>query len=200
MMGRRDASAVGALVASRIAHDLASPIGAIANGVELLGLAGFENSPELALISESVANASARIKTFRIAFGAAQPGQIVPEAEIKAITAAEGRRFEIAWQVPGDLPRSEAKIAVLALLCLESAMPWGGSAAVARDGQHLRITARAERMNATPALWDFLAGTAPGPETLPPAQVQFLLLAAEAATQGRPIRLTRGDSDISITV
>jgi histidine phosphotransferase ChpT len=74
-----------ALVGSRIAHDLANPLGAIANGVELLALTGQGNSAELQLITESVANATARIKAFRIAFGAAPPGQTVKAADIAAL-------------------------------------------------------------------------------------------------------------------
>lgn len=200
MTDRPDASALVALVGSRIAHDLASPIGAIANGVELLGLTGREASPELALIAESVANASARIKTFRIAFGAAQAGQVVPEAEIAALTAGDGRKLEIAWQVPGDVARAEAKLAFLALMCLEAALPWGGRVTVTRDGATLQIAASAERMKAVPELWDFLAGLTPAPESVAPAQVQFVLLATEADAQGRPLHLSRGETAIRIAL
>ena len=50
------------LIGSRICHDLISPIGAIANGVELLGMSGAgETGPELDLINQSVDNASALI-------------------------------------------------------------------------------------------------------------------------------------------
>mgnify|MGYP000296592635 CR=1 FL=1 len=42
------------LIGSRICHDLISPIGAIGNGVELLGLTG-PPSPEVRLIADSVA-------------------------------------------------------------------------------------------------------------------------------------------------
>ena len=67
-----DNTKLTALVASRICHDLISPIGAIGNGVELLTMeSGGTLRPEFALISESVANANARIRLFRIAFGAA---------------------------------------------------------------------------------------------------------------------------------
>jgi len=49
-----------ALIGSRICHDLISPLGAIGNGVELLQLSGMGDSPEMALISESVTNANLR--------------------------------------------------------------------------------------------------------------------------------------------
>ncbi|HMS96693.1 MAG TPA: histidine phosphotransferase, partial [Tabrizicola sp.] len=59
---------LAALIASRICHDLISPLGAIGNGVELLAME--RAGPELDLLSESVAHANARIRLFRISFGA----------------------------------------------------------------------------------------------------------------------------------
>ena len=56
---------LAALIGSRICHDLISPIGAINNGLELLGMSDAREGPELELISESVGNASARIRFFR---------------------------------------------------------------------------------------------------------------------------------------
>ena len=77
-----------ALIGSRICHDLISPLGAIGNGVELLEMSSAGASPEMALISESVASANARIRFFRIAFGAAGSGGSVAAAEIRSILAA----------------------------------------------------------------------------------------------------------------
>jgi histidine phosphotransferase ChpT len=63
------------LIGSRICHDLISPLGAIGNGVELLAMSGTAPGPEMDLISQSVENANARIRFFRVAFGAARGGQ-----------------------------------------------------------------------------------------------------------------------------
>ena len=65
----QDKPDLAALIASRICHDLISPIGAIGNGVELLAMEPGGTLPEMALISESVANANDRIRFFRICFG-----------------------------------------------------------------------------------------------------------------------------------
>ena len=68
---------IAALIRSRICHDLISPIGAIGNGVELLTMsASAGGSPELDLIADSVHNANARIRFFRIAYGAVIPPKI----------------------------------------------------------------------------------------------------------------------------
>jgi histidine phosphotransferase ChpT len=186
------------LVGSRIAHDLANPIGAIANGIELLGLTGLDGSPELALIAESVANASARIKLFRIAFGAAAPGQIVPRAEIAALLASGEHRLTIDWQVPGDVPRIDAKPVLLALMCLETALPWGGLAQVRRAAGGLHINATADRLKIDPDLWAALDASAPLPSNLGAAQIHFALLNAECTAQARPLRVTRSETSISL--
>ncbi len=194
---------LAALLGSRICHDLISPLGAIGNGVELLTMSGATPGPELALISESVTSANARIRFFRIAFGAAEPEQTVKRAEILSILSdmTRGGRLNITWQAVGDPSRCEAKIAFLALQCLESALPFGGRIVVgghSGDGTGgWRITAEAERMTVDPALWRQLEGAGPaGP--LAAAQVQFALLPDEAARQGRRVTTEIADRQISI--
>ena len=73
------ATEIAALIASRICHDLISPIGAIGNGMELMALSSGQeqSSPELDLISQSVENANARIRFFRIAYGSASSTHLV---------------------------------------------------------------------------------------------------------------------------
>ncbi|MGB2202346.1 MAG: hypothetical protein ACPH5G_13525, partial [Pseudooceanicola atlanticus] len=58
---------IATLIGSRICHDLISPIGAIQNGIELLTMEG-KTGPEVALIEDSVRNASAR--TLALTLGA----------------------------------------------------------------------------------------------------------------------------------
>jgi histidine phosphotransferase ChpT len=60
------------LIASRICHDLVSPVGAINNGVELMQEMGVDAGDEAtALISTSAQQAAFRLKCFRLAYGAA---------------------------------------------------------------------------------------------------------------------------------
>ena len=64
---------LAALLCSRVCHDVISPVGAIANGIELLDEGADEDTAEIAmdLIRSSAKNASARLQFARIAFGAA---------------------------------------------------------------------------------------------------------------------------------
>ena len=75
-----------ALVGNRICHDLINPIGAIGNGVELLAMADGSPSAELALISQSVDSAKARIAMFRVAFGAASDTRQMGASEIRGMS------------------------------------------------------------------------------------------------------------------
>ena len=184
-----------ALVGSRIAHDLISPLGAIGNGVELLELSGLE-APELGLIADSVASANARIRLFRIAFGAAQPGGTVSAREIAALTApVPGARIAVDWQVPGDVARGPAK---LAMMCCESAMPRGGTITVTTAGEGWQVSAEAPRLAADPAL--FAALTDPEmPAGITPAQVHFALIGPEARAQRRTLAVETSGTALRLT-
>jgi histidine phosphotransferase ChpT len=189
-----------ALIGSRICHDLISPLGAIGNGVELLAMTSAGDSPEVALITESVANANARIRFFRLAFGAAGAGGFVPPAEVGAILAdmTRGGRLGIDWQIEGDLPRPKVKLAFLALQCLETALPWGGEVTFRAMGDHWQAGARAARLQVDAALWANLGAARPDPG-ITPAQLQFALLPVEAAAQGRAVGWTEDEGTLAIT-
>ncbi|WP_213544791.1 histidine phosphotransferase family protein [Vannielia litorea] len=182
-------------IASRICHDLISPVGAIGNGVELLGMAGLQNSPELGLVDESVKDAQGRIKFFRVAFGRAEDGQGVGEAEI-VTTLKEylgGGRVRLNWPQPGTVSRAELRAVFLAINCLETELAFGGTIEV-RPGWE--VTARAERLRDDAAAWAALArGDGDG---LGPEQVQFALLPRAVAALGRSVKVQRAVGEISL--
>jgi histidine phosphotransferase ChpT len=60
------------LVASRICHDLVSPVGAVSNGIELMQELGADAGTEaVKLIEDSARQAGLRLKIFRLCYGAA---------------------------------------------------------------------------------------------------------------------------------
>lgn len=193
-----DPSDIIALLGSRICHDLISPLGAIGNGLELLMMSGTVPGPEMALISESVTNANARIRFFRIAFGAAAEGQNVALSEIRSILddMTRGGRLRLDLRVTGDLTRRTAKLMFLALQCLETAMPFGGTVRIDVTGDGCAITAEAAKMKVDPVLWARLQGADAAEIT--PAQVQFALFPAELARQGRTLGLGIGADRIDM--
>ncbi len=188
---------IAALLGSRICHDLISPLGAISNGVELLALTGEAKGPELELISESVENANARIRYFRVAYGAASPDQSMSASEIGSILGdlTGSMRLKVAWRPESDIPRDQAKLAFLMLQCLETAMPWGGAIEVTRQNSRWSFAAKSDRMKIGVELWDVLSrGNAE--RQVAASEVQFLLLPAELKAAGRSLSLVFGENTI----
>ena len=76
------------LLASRICHDLVSPVGAINNGVEFMEETGDDaeqRAEALNLIAHSASQASAKLMAFRIAYGSGgRDPNIKPEDVQKA--------------------------------------------------------------------------------------------------------------------
>lgn len=168
------------LVASRLCHDLVNPLGAIGNGVELLEMTGKADGPEVELIRDAVRAAEARIRLFRLAFGGAAPGQVTSLREAKLVV--EGYFFQsritAVWMADNDRSRQETKMALLMLLCAETALPMGGTVRIGPDSMgHWQLEATGTRLNVDEDLWDILrSGTPAMSRPLRPADAQFPLL------------------------
>ncbi|MDZ4096775.1 MAG: histidine phosphotransferase family protein [Paracoccaceae bacterium] len=189
-----------ALLGSRICHDLISPIGAIGNGVELLMMDGATHGPEIALISESVANANARIRFFRVAFGLSGREQRIGRPEVLTILAdlTRGGRLVIDWQGPVDTPRREAKLAFLSIQCLETAMAYGGRITALCEGPRWTITGQAPRMKIDPTIWEVVSNPTANVE-ITPGQVHFALLPDELERQNRRLTVEIRDTEIRLS-
>jgi histidine phosphotransferase ChpT len=180
---------LAALIGARICHDLVSPVGAIANGLELLSLGGGAASgPELQLVAESCASAQARLSFYRVAFGARAGAEALSASE--AARLAQGylgdTQLDLDWTVTAAVARAEAQLAFLGVMCAEATLPRGGALRVAREDGRWRLAAEGPRILADTAGWELLQGAkAPEPGDVPPAQVEFLLLALRAAQAGR---------------
>lgn len=187
---------------SRLCHDLISPFGAIANGVELLQMGGQAGGPEMQLVADAVEAARARLQIFRMSFGQSRGDQRVSSAEIaKLITAMTSQsRLKIEVTPDGDQPRGDVQMLLLAIMCMESAMPWGGRVLVVRNGQRWRLVGEADRVKPEPELWAVLRGegddTPPAP---PPAKVHFALLAQASIAANRPITWELDDKGAEIS-
>ena len=196
----QDPLSLAKLIASRICHDLISPVGAIANGMELVALTGADITPEFELISDSVAGANARIKFYRIALGMSSADQKLGRSEIGAILRAfyNGTRLTCAWEVQDDCRRTEVQAAFLALLCVASALPTGGQLTVEHDSGTWNIFAQANLVRADEALWASLTSGIT-PEDLETADVQFAMLPECASTLERRVRFEIADNSLLIS-
>lgn len=196
----RTPSEIAGLLGSRICHDLISPLGAIANGVELLTMTGNGDTLDVQLIDDSVQNANAKIRFFRVAFGMAADDQRMSAADIRAILQDmfTGSRVQIDWQVNGDLPREEVKLAFLLIQCLETALMTGGQITVTSLNSRWMLEATSDRIRIEPGLWDCL--TRGDVDDVTPAQVHFVLAALLIFKLGRRIGIDHVTDRIAISV
>ncbi len=184
---------LSALVSSRICHDLISPIGAISNGVELMQDMNPRSSPELGLIGDSVNTATAKLRYFRIAFGATPPGATIQMSEVRQATDAmfHGRTQLTFTDAPAEIPRMTGKLLLLTLLCVEKSLPLGGTIAVELAQDSIHISIRSDRFKPMEACWALADGGQPE-ELIAASEVQFLLL-------GRTLDSIRAKLDRSFT-
>ncbi|OIQ43275.1 MAG: histidine phosphotransferase [Roseobacter sp. MedPE-SWde] len=193
-----DTANLAALIGSRICHDLISPVGAINNGLELLAMSGAMAGPELELISDSVLNANARIRFFRIAFGAAGDQQM-GRAEIVSVLDDIGKagRLKYQWNLAEGCSRSEVRMAFLAALCLETALPYGGLITVSCTDGKWTVVGEGRKISIEAPLWGHV-DTSDTSATLTPAQVQFAMLAVAAQEAERQVSFDHSEEKVTV--
>ena len=183
------------LLGSRICHDLISPIGAIGNGLELLLFSGAHDTPEMALIRDSVAAANARIRFFRIAFGKAPDGQQISNQDIAAIikdyTATS--RIEIEWRDTSNPSRPVARLLFLLIMCMEHAFPSEGQITISQHEGTWHVVGRGPKMRLENRLWSLLSVNA-NQNNVEPSEIQFPL-ARSAADAGDTSLKTNFEED-----
>ena len=154
---------LASLLCSRLCHDLLSPVGALNNGLELMA---DEQDPEmrercLELLAESAKASAAKLKFFRLAFGAA--GGFGEEIDTReARTALEGlfgaeKKIELGWMVSADkLPKEAVKVLLNLALVAGDALVRGGQLDIGAErglnGTEIVIRAEGPRLLLDPNL------------------------------------------------
>ena len=109
----------------------------------------------------------------------------------------QASRVRVRWHVTEAVPRNQVKLAFLALLCCESAMPMGGEVEVTSDGDKWMVSGSADRMNVDADLWKNVS-TGGFANKVTPAQVQFALLPQTAASMGRRVAVETGATRVAL--
>ena len=132
---------LAALIASRVCHDIISPVGAINNGLEVLAEEGqTEDMREFAmdLIRKSARQASAKLQFARLAFGAAgSAGASIDlgDAETVAKGFMAGEKADLSWSATRVLmPKNLVKLLLNLILMSGHAIPRGGIIEVVVSG------------------------------------------------------------------
>jgi histidine phosphotransferase ChpT len=193
---------LAALLGSRICHDLINPLGAIGNGVELLRMTQ-ASSPELELISDSVAHAQARIRMFRLAFGAVREEQRISGREIGSILEGLGKggKLRFSWSLAG---RSVAPGGEAAAACwynaARTAMTVGrASFRSAMRGRNGSLWARPVGSGSIPRTVGRVARRASPPPAPSPAEVHFALIPQMLEETGRQLSMQADDETLKLS-
>lgn len=131
---------LAAMLCSRLCHDMLSPVGAFANGLELLAT---ETDPAMRqncmeLLEQSATISTNKLKFFRLAFGAAGGfGDRVPVEEVQELIsalAADKGRIELQWAL-GDpnLGKPAAKVLLNFAQIAVDALVRGGTLVVGAE-------------------------------------------------------------------
>ena len=137
-----DPTQFASLLCSRLCHDMLSPVGALSNGLELMR---DEQDPEMRercmeLLEQSAATSTAKLKFFRLAFGAAGGyGDRVPVDEPQGLIAAllaGNDRIRLNWAISeSQLPKPAVKVLLnLAQLAID-ALVRGGDLDIGVEGR-----------------------------------------------------------------
>ena len=194
------------LLCSRLCHDLLSPVGALNNGLELLG---DETDPEMRarvfqLLSESARASANKLKFFRLAFGAAGGfGERVDSREAKAAIdglLVDNKRTTFNWWVEAETLPKTALMLNLAMIASE-ALVRGGTLDVGgeENGGQLEIVVKIEgpRIILDPELRRTLTeGEGEGGVT--PRAAAAYLVHTLAAQAGGAVQISEPAADVMI--
>lgn len=202
---RMNAVELASLLCSRLCHDLMSPVGALNNGLELLG---DETDPDmrekcLELLGDSARATANKLKFFRLAFGAGGGfGEEIDTREAQAALAglfgADGK-IELGWVVESDkLPKGALKLMLNLALLGGDALVRGGRLDVGaeRTGGQIEIAVRGEgpRILLDPALRETLVSG--GNQPIEPRAAGAWLAHSLTAEAGGTIRLSDPSSEV----
>ena len=158
---------LAALLCSRVCHDVISPVGAIANGLELFDdpeMDAETRETALDMVRSSAKTASAKLKFCRIAFGAAgSAGASIDMGEAGEIAKAfvGDDKVKLDWQAPREnRPKQQVKLLLNMVLMAMAAIPRGGTVTVAVDGDTFTARAEGERAKVPEAIGQVVDGTA----------------------------------------
>lgn len=159
---------LGALLCSRICHDIISPVGAINNGLELLEEGGADEDA-MELIKASARNASARLQFARIAFGAAGSASVqIDTGDAYHVTREYFRneKAELSWEGARVLlPKNKVKLLLNLILVANSAIPRGGNLDVVLENGDVnpvfKVTVKGRMMRVAPKFQELYSGIVP---------------------------------------
>lgn len=197
---------LAALISSRICHDVISPVGAIANGLEMLDEEQDESMREqtMDLIRKSARQASAKLQFARLAFGAAGSAGAeidLRDAERVARDFVQGGKHTLSWQGPPvTLPKNKVKLLLNLLALGVVALPRGGTVNVEIKGEGpevaFRVLAQGEPARLSEQVTGLLAGA--NGMVLDAHSIQPYYAGRVAAAAGMTVTVEAHDKEVEL--
>lgn len=197
---------LAALISSRICHDVISPVGAIANGLEMLDEEQDESMREqtMDLIRKSARQASAKLQFARLAFGAAGSAGAeidLRDAERVARDFVQGGKHTLSWQGPPvTLPKNKVKLLLNLLALGVVALPRGGTVNVEIKGEGpevaFRVLAQGEPARLSEQVTGLLAGA--NGMVLDAHSIQPYYAGRVAAAAGMAVTVEARDKEVEL--
>lgn len=193
------------LVAARLCHDLAGPLGAIANGVDLIGELGDQvTADDLSLVTQSTGRCAALMKGLRLAFGDAAPDGH-PRARSEILETLQpliaGRRVHLSCiGLDGPpLPPPAARLSALMIFSARLLLGLEGAIEVVFSPETalpIRVVARGPRAGVTVERAAWIAGNF---DVQPSSrEIELALLGAVAAHAGGRVSAEDDDGTVSL--
>jgi histidine phosphotransferase ChpT len=197
---------LAALLCSRVCHDIISPVGAIANGLELMDDPDVDadmKATALDMVRNSAKTATAKLKFCRIAFGASGSAgaQIdMGEAGEMAKAFVGDEKIRLDWQAPREnRPKAEVKLVLNMMMLAMAGIPRGGVVTVTVDGRNFAVKADGERSKVPQTMADVLTGAA-AIETLDARMVQPYYAKLLAQSAGLNLEMAmEGETIVAVT-
>ena len=198
------------IMASKICHDLISPIGAVNNGIEFMEEMGADAFEDAAgLIKMSAGLASAKLQAYRIAYGAGGADSHIKPADVKdaiGLIIDSERKIIQDWDpdpnmgVPDnhyERPAGYCKLLICLLLMAMESLPKGGTLSVQAENGTCTVTATGENAAFRKGILEALAQNVSASD-LEPLQTHTALTGMIAAHYGFTITASTGENAISL--
>lgn len=190
------------LLASRICHDLISPVSAMNNGLEFLADAGPAAAKEaMDLLGYSATTASAKLQALRLVYGAGGADSNIRLDDIRQtmenLVGQEGRvRLEWAEDTvpaPAEMGSGYAKLLAAVIMIAIEALPRGGTVRISGHDGGARIAAEGMGAGLREGVEEALKGRFPAP-VLDPKTVHPYITALLCAHYGFSMRIVESVS------
>jgi histidine phosphotransferase ChpT len=199
---------LAALVASRVCHDVISPVGAIVNGLEVLEEDKDEGMREFALdlIRKSAKAASARLQFCRLAFGAAgSAGAAIDTGDAEKVARGlfADDRTQLNWESPRVfMPKNKVKLVLNLCLIAAACIPRGGVMNVTIEGEgddaKMKVSVKGPNLKLASHVADLLEGRSES-GTVDAHGIQPFFTGMVARSCGMAVQVTATSEEVTLT-